>query len=199
MKKIIALSLFAVLLIGFATQCKKGEEDPLLSLRSRKARVCGDWSLTSGSAVYSSRGTNYSSTNSILFTQAAYSESYTYVSGSFSQSGSATGTYKYDITFEKDGSFNLTEIIDGEVVIASGTWNFTDGIGDTKKREQIVLFLKSSTGISGSTTLSYTGNQVYMTFNIKELRNKKMVITREEMTSSGTSSDDMKWEATLEQ
>ncbi|HRH12695.1 MAG TPA: hypothetical protein PLU73_14335, partial [Bacteroidia bacterium] len=83
--------------------------------------------------------------------------------------------------------------------IVSGTWNFTDGIGDSKKREQIVLFLKSSTGISGSTTLSYTGNKVYMTFNIKELRNKKIVLTRTETETSGTDSNDFKWEATLEQ
>lgn len=199
MKKIIALSTIAVLLIGFATQCKKGEDDPFVSLRSRKARVSGEWSLTSGTMIYASRGNNYSSTTSIVFTSAAFSSTYNYVNGSFSQTGTDNGTYKYDIKFDKDGSFTSTEIYDGEVSIVSGTWNFTDGVGETKKREQIVLFLKSSTGVSGSTTISYSGNKVYMTFNIKELRNKKMVLTREEMESSGGVSDDMKWEATLEQ
>lgn len=38
-----------------------------------------------------------------------------------------------------------------------------------------------------------------MTFNIKELRNKKMVLTRTETETSGTDSNDFKWEATLEQ
>lgn len=198
MKKIFALLLFAAL-CGIATQCKKGEDDPLISLRSRKARVTGDWSLTSGTMSSAYRSGNISSTSSVIMTQNAYSSTYTYVNGSFSNTGSQAGIYKYTITFDKDGSFTSTEIFDTDVVIVSGTWNFTDGIGDSKKREQIVLFLKSSTGISGSTTLSYSGNKVYMTFNIKELRTKKMVITRADSETSGTSSDDFKWEATLEQ
>ncbi|MGD1846585.1 MAG: hypothetical protein ACFB10_14450 [Salibacteraceae bacterium] len=35
--------LLIVLLIGSSTACKKGEDDPFLSLRSRKARVEGTW------------------------------------------------------------------------------------------------------------------------------------------------------------
>jgi len=198
MKKIFAVLLMLTLCI-VAIQCKKGEDDPLISLRSRKARVCGDWSLTSGTMSQSSRYGNIVSSTNMIMTQYAYSGTNTYVNGSFSQTTPYTGTYKYSITFDKDGSFSATEVYDGEVQITSGTWNFTDGVGDAKKREQIVLFFKSSTGISGSTTLSYSGNKVYMTFNIKELRNKKMVLTRTETETSGVDSYDIKWEATLEQ
>jgi len=198
MKKIFSVLLMLTLCI-VAIQCKKGEDDPLISLRSRKARVTGDWSLTSGTMTGGYRTGNLSSTSSVIMTQNAYSGTYTYVNGSWSQTNTQAGIYKYSITFNKDGSFTSTEIFDTDIVIVSGTWNFTDGIGDSKKREQIVLFLKSSTGISGSTTLSYTGNKVYMTFNIKELRNKKMVLTRTETETSGTDSNDFKWEATLEQ
>jgi hypothetical protein len=39
------------LLFLFPAACKKGENDPLISLRTRKDRVAGDWRLTGGSAT----------------------------------------------------------------------------------------------------------------------------------------------------
>lgn len=42
--RIVITALTLVLLIS---SCRKGEEDPFLSLRSREARLCGYWKLTS--------------------------------------------------------------------------------------------------------------------------------------------------------
>ncbi len=42
---------FGLILLMFAavfTGCKKGEEDPSISLLSRSARLTGDWNLTTG-------------------------------------------------------------------------------------------------------------------------------------------------------
>jgi len=44
MKKIIA----AVLIIASFTGCKKGDEDPFISLRSRQNRLVGEWNLVDG-------------------------------------------------------------------------------------------------------------------------------------------------------
>ncbi|MDD4575741.1 MAG: hypothetical protein PHI36_04870, partial [Bacteroidales bacterium] len=41
----IILLLLAVFATTFSA-CKKGEDDPALSLRSRKARVAGEWKMT---------------------------------------------------------------------------------------------------------------------------------------------------------
>lgn len=47
MKK-VTKSILALLVIAAAVQsCKKGEEDPSISLRSRKSRVAGDWKVAS--------------------------------------------------------------------------------------------------------------------------------------------------------
>lgn len=40
-KTIFYLSIFLVI----ASSCKKGEEDPFLSLSTRKARLCGEWTM----------------------------------------------------------------------------------------------------------------------------------------------------------
>ena len=42
MKSILYITLCAVLLSGISASCKKGEDDPFLSLRSRKARLAGE-------------------------------------------------------------------------------------------------------------------------------------------------------------
>lgn len=48
MKKITVLFLaVSALTAGFVSSCKKGKDDPFLSLRSRKARVEGEWKLVS--------------------------------------------------------------------------------------------------------------------------------------------------------
>ncbi|KAK6020062.1 hypothetical protein OSTOST_14290, partial [Ostertagia ostertagi] len=39
-------------------ECKKGEDDPIISLRTRKARAEGDWRLVSGTAGYTTKGYN---------------------------------------------------------------------------------------------------------------------------------------------
>ena len=41
----LAIAILVILPIVFSG-CKKGPEDPFLSFRSRKARVCGTWTVT---------------------------------------------------------------------------------------------------------------------------------------------------------
>ena len=41
MKKILTIMLIVTAFVG----CKKGEEDPIISLRSRDARITGTWEL----------------------------------------------------------------------------------------------------------------------------------------------------------
>jgi len=57
------LPLFALLLTtAFVSSCKRGEEDPFLSLRSRDQRVMGEWTLAS----MESRQEINNSTNSLV-------------------------------------------------------------------------------------------------------------------------------------
>ncbi|HRH63758.1 MAG TPA: hypothetical protein PLI68_10565, partial [Bacteroidia bacterium] len=47
MKKYQKLVLVVLAAVSVLPACKKGEEDPFLSLRSRKSRVAGEWTVES--------------------------------------------------------------------------------------------------------------------------------------------------------
>ena len=173
-------TLVLLMLLGsslFITNCKKGEDDPFLSLRTRKARVAGEWTMKSGtdkiSAVDGASGASF--TNNITYTETSYNETSSF------PGGGGSGTHKLTIEFEKDGGFIYTETMDGSTFIAKGTWNFTDGIGDNKRKEQLVLHVTSYSDPDGSGT--FAGNYTDLTYNIKELRNKKMVLISTDKSS----------------
>jgi hypothetical protein len=47
MKKIVAISIGLIGLTLIVGACRKGENDPLLSLKSRQARLAGEWVVSS--------------------------------------------------------------------------------------------------------------------------------------------------------
>jgi hypothetical protein len=128
MKKSLILLATAMLAAASFTGCKKGEEDPGLSLRSRAGRFEGTWKVTTaeGSTTY-----NYSDTdnnNNVSKTDGNTTESFdgtnlkttdTYTT-SYSPSGGNTSSTKYEVV--KDG--------------AAGTYKWTStpssGTGTTK-------------------------------------------------------------------
>ncbi len=74
MKNIIkSLALAAVVLVSGAsfTACKKGENDPGLSLSSRKSRLVGEWTLSKGE----DKSTSGSSTTTTTFTETSATQS----------------------------------------------------------------------------------------------------------------------------
>ena len=192
------IAIFA--LLGVLTQCKKGEDDPFLSLRSRKARVAGDWHLTAGTKVSTNSGGGGSgSTTTYNYTESSYT--YNYVSGAINTS--TMGVYSLKYEFKRDGTFTKTETSGSNLTTKTGVWNFTAGVGkEYKNKQQITLTFLTSTymGSNSSNNYTYTGKDMDEAFSIKELRNKKMVLVQEYTSaSSGGSSNTFKAEYTLEQ
>jgi len=92
--------LFAAFAVVFLASCGKYEDGPGLSLRSKKARIQGDWTVESAFQA------GVDITSDITF----------------------GGTV--DVTFDKDGVFKYTydytilgQVINGSV---TGTWDFSD-------------------------------------------------------------------------
>jgi len=213
MKKTFIKILFLSALIGGLAECRKGEDDPLISFRSRKARVAGEWKLTSGSVtgLSTSHGTNPVTTS--------YTENYTESTYSyFSNSGSQSGTHSYDIEFKKDGTYTSTQkmsttitgtVVNNITITTSGVWNFTGRVGDYKEKEQIVLKETSRSEIDQTgnqiTTTSNTiggrdfGGEHMMSWTLRELRNKKLVIYSKIIESDATSFGSSEMEMTFEQ
>lgn len=187
----IAAVILSTVCAGFVG-CKRGEGDPFLSLRSRKARVAGDWTLSTGKTIDMSSSGSASTTTTTDYTATTATENIVTVP---STSNPATSwAYTSKSTFEKDGTFTQTVVDAGVSTTYTGVWNFTSGVGkDMKNKSQLVLTYLTIT--QGSTSLSYTGVTNDVTFDIYQLKNKEMILKQKYTSSSsgGTSSFDGEW------
>src|ERR1044071_9328773 len=136
MKNSIKVALAALVLSAFAFDgCKKGTDDPFMSIHTRKGRMAGDWTVKSGSGSFGS-----SSTTTWTFDGTTYSET--------DQSGTLSETRSITMNFEKDGTFKTVDTQSGtgwsDVLTETGTWNFTSGVGDDKNKDHVVMKTLSS-------------------------------------------------------
>lgn len=166
MKKIYTLIMAAAIAASALPSCKKGENDPFLSLRTRKARVAGEWKVTSGKGSNTQTGA-----------WNPYTSSWTYDGSTQSETeGGNTTSFPRTITysFEKDGTYTHTDISDGATVTTTGTWNFLQGVGETKNKSRLALNELTTTSQNGPVTTEGEGYD--MMYTIDELRHKKMVL-----------------------
>jgi hypothetical protein len=198
MKNSIKVAVAALTIASFAfVGCKKGEGDPFLSLLSRKARVVGTWKTTAGEGT---RSTTFSSTTT--------TETITYdgtTETTVTNPGNLTSTTKYTVeyVFEKDGTFKMTNTNNDNstpiVVTTEGNWNFTGGVGEAKKKSQIVFYVTKIT--QGSNVDTYTGsNRPTMVMDVYQLKSKEMIFMEkgDNANAATSSTDDMKWTLTAQ-
>jgi hypothetical protein len=164
--------------------CKKGEDDPFMSIHTRKGRMVGDWKVTQGNG------------NDVGFTGTS---SWTYDGTTKTTTvGSLSGTETIGMTynFEKDGSCTMvtttttTNPNNVETETVTGTWNFTGKIGDDKNKDHIVVRELTDTDVntnpSSSTTTTYTGdNGPVQSMYIDELKNKEIIFKWTGTTTPG--------------
>ncbi|MBI2968268.1 MAG: hypothetical protein HYY40_10720, partial [Bacteroidetes bacterium] len=177
----------------FISCFKKGEDDPFISLRTRKARIVGNWNVVEysfGSNNYANFNNYGNSTILITFNSNYYYEAYT---GSIYTCGPAT--IKFSI--KKDGKFNKqTEILrkcngnlDEKVItIETGTWDFLNGSGENKNKEYIIFWIneKKYDGPDGNYYQSYTGSKINKIFKIDLLKNNEAHLSREDTVYNDT-------------
>ncbi|MBN2664202.1 MAG: hypothetical protein JXR68_11180 [Bacteroidales bacterium] len=180
MKKLFAVSLIAIMFSTMFIGCKKGENDPALSLLSRTARITGVWKLS----------------------EANYSESYTLGTETFSftnQTGImsvvsvwAGVTFNENYTFSsvlninKDNTFSLieTETNNGTTTSTTeGYWYFAPKNKDLElqNKEAVVFQITKSTIVTPNNTHvdQYTGTTNTHTdiVQLDQLSNKQIIIT----------------------
>lgn len=105
----------AILLAGFAfsfQSCKRGDNDPGLSLKSRTARLKGDWKLTDKSVTLSEATNVGSNTISSKTTTGNYAGGQeTVLINDVTGSNPVTTIlrkYDFDITFDESGTYEYT-------------------------------------------------------------------------------------------
>ncbi|MFN6946327.1 MAG: hypothetical protein ACK4ND_15365 [Cytophagaceae bacterium] len=149
----LSLTLMTALIFCF-TACKKGDDDPAISLRSRDARITGEWKLTQAEIMHTVEwdGIKVSYHNS--FSGSIMTSSYS-VNGI---SETAFSTFSMNLTLDKGGKMKTQSITDGDISEETGYWSW---INTTKNK----------TGISIS--------EDFGSYEVLELRNSKMVLISE--------------------
>ncbi len=187
MKTSIKIAVAALVLASFGFEgCKKGENDPFLSLSSRKARVAGEWNVTAGEG--SDANSSPASTTTWTYDGATYKQT----SGSTTTSTDLVVSY----TFEKDGTYKTVSTTSATgykyELTQSGTWNFTGKIGEDKNKDHLVMKTLVSTEVEtlGSATTTntetYTGDDAPTSLMyIDQLKSKEMIFTYDGTTNGG--------------
>lgn len=179
-KNLIYFVFVAIAIAGMTTvsSCKKGENDPFISLKSRKARITGEWKLSEGTLFSSSTGNGSSYTSTTTYTE------------STATSNGNTYAYTETLTIDKDGTYEVKIMEDGASSTVSGNWFFAGKIKeqDLKNKEAIMLvpleysepgYIETYTGLYGGDILL-----------IDQLKNKELIFKGEfSHTSTGYSSN----------
>ena len=199
MKKLViaCLALAAIL-----PSCKKGSDDPFISFRSRKARVAGNWTVSSAD-ITKSNSTSKTSINGSEYTESDGSSS--------STKGTVNG---YTFTFEKGGTWNSDYDVTVSVsqfglvyttnthIVSSGVWKFLPKGDGAKNKERInvsptsvVTTTTTTNGFSGSgspvvsnSTNTYAEYEKENIWDITQLKNKEIKATSVTTTTNGSSS-----------
>lgn len=163
--KLLNFVFVGIAIAGLTTlsSCKKGENDPFLSLKSRKARVTGEWKLTEGTR--SSTNTSFGITNSTTTT---------YTGSTVSYNGNAF-SYSETLTIDKEGTYEVVIIEDGEAYTERGNWFFAGKIKDLDlKKKEAIMFVAQSYS-SGGQTETYDGLYGGDVMMIDQLKNKEII------------------------
>ncbi len=199
MKKAL-FSILAVAVVATSlTSCKKGENDPALSLKSRKGRLAGTWTVSAMDWTDTdvSGGTTTTVTNTYENNQRV----------EVTTIGTAPAvTNKYDLTetmtIEKDGSFTWSSTekwvesqgtpittAPEQKIEAKGSWAF-NGKSKTveqKNKESFSIFPTSVTYTALTTaTTTYTGWTDATTWVIDQLKSKELIIKKDETTTDSS-------------
>lgn len=164
MKKIVfKLAILAIAISGIQG-CKKGEEDPFLSLRSRKSRLTGEWKVNS--YEYKSYEDN------------VMDYSLTFDGTTMTSSSGDQAPYSHDFTFEKDGTFEEVTVDAGETVTTKGNWAFLgkSKAADMKKKEYILLDATSRVSSFSTSTYGDFNSGHAMSYQLKKLSNKEIIM-----------------------
>lgn len=120
MKKSLWLLLFAGLVFS---ACKKGEDDPFFSFRTRDARIRGEWKLVEKMSIDED------------------GEEHTYDGTTYTikENGIVTDSYAYQLnyTLEKGGTVKTLKVIDGVSYSGEDYWGWQN---TSKKKTILMLF-----------------------------------------------------------
>ncbi|MEI6123342.1 MAG: hypothetical protein WCQ95_06905 [Bacteroidota bacterium] len=176
MKRLLLVLLVAAIAIPTFQSCKKGPNDPAISLKSRKARLVGEWTLSSGTITQNAG------------TQVVY----TFNGSTVSYSTGGSVNYTETVTIVKDGTYKSVVLDDGDMSTDEGQWYFMGANKDNDiKNKECVAFVitkRTYTPAGGTTIVStWTSTNPDFAWRLDELKSKELIVTIDETSSSPSS------------
>lgn len=170
----IYIILIGIIVIPIFNGCKKGDQDPFLSLRSRDGRLINEWKLTKiqGSIIQAHilPSPDVTTTINYSYDGAKYSEITAVDTTSETVKVEYTGTYSMNI--KEDGTVTINEVTTSltnspvtKTLSSNGTWVWAAG---NKKKDHLLLSFEST----NFNFKMFNGGLVY----INRLSSKELVL-----------------------
>jgi hypothetical protein len=166
--------------------CKKGENDPSISLRSRTARLAGEWNLSAEDYKESSISDNSSTTETVTYdgsilTTVTVRKYKDWTGKDTTVTNTETDSYTEKLTINKDGSFTREIIYGSTRTNYEGNWMWMKGNSEQelKNKQAIILSTTKYTYVDEDGETSYYNESGKSNFTnmivIDRLANKEMV------------------------
>ena len=189
MKNTVVLLLSALVIAGSFSGCKKGENDPFLSLRSRKSRLEGNWVIVKEEV--SETNINGSTTEIMQSVYDGKMKVTTTTTTVGALSTTVIDTVKYTVNFDikKDGNYKIIATNENkiDIVTTEGTWLFLgkSKLNGLKNKEAILLTITKQVVSSNPVANSVNYENLNgLTIVIDALKNKEMMTIVEENSSN---------------
>lgn len=184
--KSLVIALFALTLVPFSA-CKKGANDPSISLRSRTGRLTGVWKLSGYDQTKTTvTGSSFKTTTNVVtsYDGTFKTEVTTVTLGNGTPNKSTDKvTYSCTWTVNKDHTFKMEVVEDGQTDVIEGTWAWIEGNGaELKKKEAIQIFITKET--FGGSAYTVTGFNNGSTVVLSRLANDEIQIDMSETSNS---------------
>ena len=181
MKRYLNLTIAALVIVLVSFSClRKGDNDPLVSLRTRTNRLTGTWKLISGIET-----TNYTSNGSTSTSDIIYEPGIKKMTASGSE---IIKSYSNNITFEKKNNFTRIIVEDFDEIKDIGSWTFLqkNKNQELKKKEALLVSITQNE-TNGIRTVN-SGLFLSELFIINRLTNKELNL-KGKTTENYTSGD----------
>ena len=181
MKRYLNLTIAAVVIVLVSFSClRKGDNDPLVSLRTRTNRLTGTWKLISGIET-----TNYTSNGSTSTSDIIYEPGIKKMTASGSE---IIKSYSNNITFEKKNNFTRIVVEDFDEIKDIGSWTFLQKNKDQELRKKEAFLVSLTQNETNGIRTVNSGLFLSELFIIDRLSNKELTL-KGKTTENYTSGD----------
>lgn len=176
MKRVFLIISALILLLSVFNSCKKGEDDPFLSLRTRTQRLTGTWTLKSADYTKTEKmGSWYTAKYHYIYDGSKYNKEISY---NDTLNNVETYNYSEEIEFKKNGTYSKNYSNNGDNFTEEGmwTWIMKNKESELKDKEAILITITKEIDTSGTETYSGVSNYPDDMMVFKKLSNKEFVI-----------------------